>query len=104
MRNLCRYYVRRQSKKKVAGADFEELERLAGASPDDEQRHRARLDLERLVRELRPQQRRLLWLSFWQGLDAHELAHLLGGATPASLRQARKPALSRLRALMTVER
>ena len=104
LRNLCRSYVRRQSRSKVAGADLEHLERLAGAVPDAQAQHGARLDLERLVGELRPQQRRLVWLSFGLGLDAHELAQLLGGTTPASVRQARRRALSRLRELIAAQR
>jgi RNA polymerase sigma factor (sigma-70 family) len=104
VRHLCRGYVRRQRKSKVVGADLEQLERLAGVEPGGQEQHGARLDLERLVRELTPGQRRLLRLIFGLGLDARELARMYGGAKPASLRQARGRAIRRLRDLMDGER
>ncbi len=104
VRLLCRAYVRRQRRSKIVGVDLEQLEWLAGAAPSGEGQHGARRDLERLVRELTPPQRRLLRLSFGLGLDARELARQLGGAKPESLRQARRRAITRLRELMAVER
>lgn len=104
VRLLCCAYVRRQRRSKIVGVDLEQLEWLAGAAPSGEGQHGARRDLERLVRELTPQQRRLLRLSFGLGLDARELAHQLGSAKPESLRQARRRAITRLRELMAVER
>jgi RNA polymerase sigma factor (sigma-70 family) len=104
VRHLCRRYVRRQLRSKTVRVDQEQLEWLAGTAPSSEQEHGARRDLERLVRELPPRQRRLLRLSFGLGLDAHELAHLLGGAKPESIRRARRRAITRLRELMAAER
>jgi RNA polymerase sigma factor (sigma-70 family) len=104
VRHLCRRYVRRQLQSRTVGVDREQLEWLAGAAPSGEEEHGVRRDLERLVQELRPQQRRLLRLSFGLGLDVHELAHLLGGAKPESVRRARWRAITRLRELMATER
>ncbi len=104
VQHLCRRYVRRQLRNKVVRVDREHLEWLAGAAPSGEEQHGARRDLERLVRELPPRQRRLLRLSFGLGLDVHELAHLLGGAKPESVRRARWRAITRLRELMAAER
>jgi DNA-directed RNA polymerase specialized sigma24 family protein len=56
------------------------------------------------VRELPPQQRRLLRLSFGLGLDMCELGRLLGGAKPESIRRARWRAIMRLRELIAAER
>jgi len=103
VRHLCRGYVRRQRKSKLVGVDFEQLEWLAGAAPSGEEQHGARLDLERLVRELKPQQRRLLGL-IRLGLDGDELSQRLGGAKPASVRRARLRMIARLRELMAGER
>ncbi len=103
LRHLCRLYVRRQRSSKIAGADPEQLERLAGAAPGGEAQHGARLDLERKVQELPPRQRRLLRLSFGLGLDPGELARVLGGARPASVRRTRGRALMRLRELMAAK-
>ena len=61
-------------------------------------------EVERLMRQLTPHERRLLRLSFGLGLDAHELARLLGDAKPESLRRARLRAITRLRALLAGER
>ena len=77
---------------------------LAGAAPSGEEQHGVRHDLERLVRELPPRQRRLLRLSFGLGLDLRELARLLGGAKPESIRRARWRAITRLRELLAAER
>jgi RNA polymerase sigma factor (sigma-70 family) len=104
VRHLCRKYVRRQLTSKTVRVDREQLEWLAGSTPSGAEQHGARRDLERLVRELPPRQRRLLRLSFGLGLDVHELAHLLGGAKPESVRRARWRAITRLRELMTAER
>ena len=104
VRHLCRAYVRRQRRNKLVGVDFEQLERLAGGTPSGEERHSARREVERLMRQLTPHERRLLRLSFGLGLDAHELARLLGDAKPESLRRARLRAITRLRALLAGER
>jgi RNA polymerase sigma factor (sigma-70 family) len=104
VRHLCRRYVRRQLKSKTVRVDREQLEWLAGATPSGEEQHGARRDLERLLRELPPRQQRLLRLSFGLGLDLRELAHLLGGAKPESVRRARWRAILRLRELMAAER
>jgi len=104
VRHLCCSYVRQQRRRKTVAVDLEQLERLAGAVPSSEVQYGARRDLERLMRELTPQQRRLLRLSFGLGLNAHELAHLLGGARPESLRRARWRAITRLRQLLALER
>ncbi|HXM69837.1 MAG TPA: sigma-70 family RNA polymerase sigma factor [Thermoanaerobaculia bacterium] len=104
VRHLCRDYVRRQLRSKLVGVDREQLEWLAGGAPSGEEQHGARRDLERLVRELTPQQRRLLRLSFGLGLDLRELGRLLGGAKPESIRRARWRAITRLRELMAAER
>lgn len=103
VRHLCRGYVRRQRRSKIVGTDLEELERLAGAAPGDEAQQGARLDLERLVQELPPRQRRRLRLSFGLGLDVRELSRVLGGAKPPSVRRARGRALTRLRELLAGE-
>jgi RNA polymerase sigma factor (sigma-70 family) len=89
---------------KMKGVDRDQLEWLAGAAPSGEEQHGARRDLERLVRELTPRQRRLLRLSFGLGLDVRELARLLGHSKPESLRRAQVRALARLRELMEGER
>jgi RNA polymerase sigma factor (sigma-70 family) len=104
VRHLCRDYVRRQLRSKLVRVDREQLEWLAGATPSGEEQHGARRDLERLVRGLTPKQRRLLRLSFGLGLDARELARLLGGPRPESVRRARWRAITRLRELMATER
>jgi RNA polymerase sigma factor (sigma-70 family) len=104
VRHLCRRYVRRQLGSKTVRVDREQLEWLAGAAPSSEEEHGVRRDLARLLRELPPRQRRLLRLSFGLGLDVHELAHLLGGAKPESVRRARWRAITRLRELMAAER
>ena len=104
VRHQCRRYVRRQLRSKVVRVDQEHLEWLAGAAPSGEERYGARRDLERLVRELPPRQRRLLRLCFGLGLDVRELGRLLGGAKPESIRRARWRAITRLRELMAAER
>ena len=104
VRHLCRRYVRRQLTSKTVRVDREQLEWLAGGAPSGEEQHGARRDLERLVQELSPQQRRLLRLSFGLGLDLRELARLLGGAKPESIRRARWRAITRLRELLAAER
>ena len=104
VRHLCRRYVRRQLTSKTVRVDREQLEWLAGGAPSGEEQHGARRDLERLVQELSPQQRRLLRLSFGLGLDVRELGRLLGGAKPESIRRARWRAITRLRELMAAER
>jgi RNA polymerase sigma factor (sigma-70 family) len=100
VRHLCRGYLRRQRRSKLVGVDREQLEWLAGTAPSCEEQHGTRRDLERLVRELTPQQRRVLRLSFGLGLDGRELARALGGAKPESLRRACGRAIIRLRELM----
>ncbi|HXO39996.1 MAG TPA: sigma-70 family RNA polymerase sigma factor [Thermoanaerobaculia bacterium] len=104
VRHLCRSYVRRQCRSRLVEVDREQLEWLAGAAPSGEEQHGVRRDLQRLVRELTPQQQRLLRFSFGLGLDARELARLLGGARPESVRRARWRAITRLRELMAAER
>jgi RNA polymerase sigma factor (sigma-70 family) len=104
VRNLCRRYVRRQLGSKTVRVDREQLEWLAGAAPSGEEQRGVRRDLERLMRELPPRQRRLLRLSFGLGLDLRELGRLLGGAKPESIRRARWRAVTRLRELMAAER
>jgi RNA polymerase sigma factor (sigma-70 family) len=104
VRHLCRDYVRQQVTKRLVMVDREELEWLAGAAASGEERHGARRDLERLVRELTPRQRRLLRLSFGLGFDAHELARLLGGIKAESVRRARWRAILRLRELLAGDR
>jgi DNA-directed RNA polymerase specialized sigma24 family protein len=101
-RHLCRSYVRRQirHKARVAPADPEHLERLAGASASGQEERDALADVERLVRALGQRPRRLLRLFFGLGFDEHELARAMGGAKPASLRRARRRAVARLRELL----
>jgi RNA polymerase sigma factor (sigma-70 family) len=100
VRYQCRNYVRHHLASKIAAADPGQLERLAGAAPGGEKQISARIDLERLARALTPRQRHLLRLVFRLGFDEHELSRLLGDVKPASLRQARRRAIRRLRELM----
>jgi RNA polymerase sigma factor (sigma-70 family) len=100
VRNQCRKYVRYQLASKIAPTDPTQLARLAGVASSGKTQIGARLDLERLARVLTPRQRHLLRLVFRLGLDEHELARVLGNAMPASLRQARRRAIRRLRELM----
>jgi RNA polymerase sigma factor (sigma-70 family) len=100
VRYQCRNYVRHRLASKIASADPEALERLAGAAPSGEEQIGTRLDLERLARALTPRQRHLLRLVFRLGLNERELARVLGGVKPASVRQARRRAIQRLRELM----
>jgi RNA polymerase sigma factor (sigma-70 family) len=100
VRRQCRNYVRHHFARKTATAGPEEIERLAGTAPSGEEQIGARLDLERLARALTPRQRHLLRWIYRLGLDERELARMLGDAKPASLRQARRRAIRRLRELM----
>jgi RNA polymerase sigma factor (sigma-70 family) len=105
VRFLCRNYVRQQLRSKTVVADPEQLEQLAGAAPGGGQEEcDVRVDLERLARALGPRQRRLLRLVVGLGLDGRELARVLGGATPASLRRARRRVVLELRALLEAAR
>ncbi|HYL06874.1 MAG TPA: sigma-70 family RNA polymerase sigma factor, partial [Thermoanaerobaculia bacterium] len=104
VRHQCRNYVRYQLARKIAPADPDQLERLAGTAPGGQEQVGARLDLERLARALTPRQRHLLRLVFRLGLDAREVSRVLGDAKPASLRQARRRAIRRLRELMPGDR
>ncbi len=97
VRHQCRHYVRHQLGRRIAPTDPERLEQLAGAAPSGEDRISARLDLERLARALSPRQRHLLRLTIRLDLDENDLARVLGDVKPASLRQARRRAIRRLR-------
>jgi RNA polymerase sigma factor (sigma-70 family) len=100
VRLQCRNYVRHHHASKIAPADPDQLERLAGPAPSGEEQIGARLDLERLARALTPRQRHLLRLVYRLGLDERKLARVLGATKAASLRQARRRAIRRLRELM----
>lgn len=101
-RHLCRFYVRQQIRQRarIAPADPDQLERLAGSAPSGQDERDALADVERLARTLGPRPRHLLRLLLGLGFDEDELARSLGGAKPASLRRARRRALTRLRELL----
>lgn len=77
--NLVRDHFRRHR------PETHEVPETAAASGDHGERFAARSDLTRVLRELKPRERELLWLAYVEGMSHKEIASALGLKT-ASIR------------------